>query len=131
MVKLPKIAAVDFDGTLVKDKFPEIGEINSVVWDSVKQLQDNGYKLILWTCRSNDLQGTQLDDAVAFCKKEGLEFDAVNENLKEVQDMFGGDTRKVYADVYIDDKNLVPYIPIEWRLEIGDKLMYATRNNNN
>ena len=95
-----KVIAVDFDGTIVTDKFPEIGEPNQ---DLVKWLKDyrlNGGKLILWTSRNGDA----LPKAVDFCKSLGLEFDAVNENLKEVQEKWNGDTRKVLADYYLDDK---------------------------
>ena len=101
MIKLPKIAAIDFDGTLVEDKFPEIGKPNQPMIDYCKSLKKDGTKIILWTCRN----GEKLTEAVEFCKQQGLVFDAVNENLPEVQTMFNGDTRKVYADKYIDDKN--------------------------
>lgn len=59
-----------------------------------------GNKLILWTCRNGD----RLKEAVSWCKKYGLEFDAVNENLPEMIAWHGNDFRKVAADVYIDDK---------------------------
>ena len=111
MAKLPKILAVDFDGTLVQDKFPLIGEKNDAVFAQVKAIQDKGWKIVLWTCRV----GKQLHEATRYCLAEGLFFDAVNENIQEVQDLFEGDTRKVYADKYLDDKNLEVYIPLEWR----------------
>jgi gamma-glutamyl-gamma-aminobutyrate hydrolase PuuD len=47
-----------------------------------------------------------LDNAVEWCKQRGIVFDAVNENLPEVKERWGGDTRKVYCDYYVDDKNL-------------------------
>ena len=101
------IIAVDFDGTLCKDLYPEIGRPNRRL---IRILKDRatvfGDKLILWTCRT----GKQLDDAVEWCKNFGLHFDAVNENLPEIKKKWGGDTRKVYADKYIDDRNrLVPW----------------------
>lgn len=100
-----KTIAVDFDGTIVTDKFPEIGEPN---YDLIKWLigyQSRGGKLILWTSRNGDA----LPKAVEFCKSLGLEFNSVNENLKEVQEKWKGDTRKVLADYYLDDK------AIEWK----------------
>lgn len=102
MATLPKIIAVDFDGTLVVDEYPNIGPKNSKIFDLVHNFQLRGYKVILWTCRD----GHYLDQAVDFCAMEGLEFDAVNENIPEVQRMFNRDTRKVYADIYLDDKNM-------------------------
>lgn len=97
----PLIAAVDFDGLLVKNEFPEIGEIRQPMFNAVKLLQKNGWKIILWSCRTGDM----LKDAVEFCVQHGLVPDAVNENLKEVQEYFGGDTRKVFANMYLDDRS--------------------------
>ena len=98
--------AIDFDGTLCEDRFPEIGRPNDRVIALVKRLQDAGVKTILWTCRRNDQHGNHLDKAVEWCKEHGLTFSAVNENLPEVQEKWGGDTRKVLADYYLDDKNV-------------------------
>lgn len=99
------VYAIDFDGTLCEDNFPEIGEpyFNRIA--AVKRMKSDGHKIILWTCRQNDEHGRHLDNAVNWCKEHGLIFDAVNENLPEVQKKWGGDTRKVYCDYYIDDKN--------------------------
>ena len=97
---LPYIIAIDFDGTLVEDKFPNIGEKRDWVWTRALAAKKAGKKLILWTSRDHN----NLEEAVAFCKNEGLEFDAVNENLKEVRALFNNDTRKVYANEYWDDK---------------------------
>lgn len=112
MDKLPYIVAVDFDGTLVKDCYPAIGELNERVFKALMEYKSMGWKLILWTCRD----GRFLFDAVKFCGSKGLFFDAVNENLKEVQKLFGGsDTRKVYANVYLDDKAVQPKYPDRWK----------------
>lgn len=97
---LPKIVAVDFDGTIVKDNYPEIGEPNLNMVAVLKNLSKLGVKLILWTCRDDDLA----QEAVEFCKSYGLEFNAVNENVIESKTLTGNDNRKVYADLYIDDK---------------------------
>jgi len=105
---LPKIVAIDFDGTLVTNKYPEIGDKIHRVFTDVKFYKTLGWKVILWTCRDNDCNGNKLDEAVAYCKEQGLEFDAVNKNIPEVIAMFGNDTRKVYADLYIDDKAVAP-----------------------
>lgn len=97
----PQIAAVDFDGLLVENKFPEIGEIRQPIFDEVLRLQLRGWKIILWTCRT----GKMLEDAYSFCVIHGLIPDAVNENIPEVKEYFGGDTRKVFANIYLDDRN--------------------------
>lgn len=100
MATLPYIIAVDFDGTLVEDAFPEIGEPRVDVWEEVFTEQSKGSKIILWTSRDNE----RLKAAVEFCTKRGLHFDAINDNLDECKVLFNNDTRKVYANEYWDDK---------------------------
>ena len=100
----PSILAVDFDGTLVENQFPGIGKPDHVIAGAVRAYKDMGWKIILWTCRTDEM----LQDAVDFCKEQlGIEFDAVNDNLPEVQQYFGGNTRKVFANLYWDDRNAV------------------------
>ena len=125
--ELPKIIAVDFDGTLVEDNFPEAGKPNLELIQLLKTLQGFGVKVILWTCRT----GKHLFDAVHYCLGHDLIFDAVNENLPEVQKLYGGDTRKVFADLYIDDK-AIPHCQsaLYWAHRLG--LNYcAIRESNN
>lgn len=96
------IIAVDFDGTLCENQYPEIGEPNNALIEYLKMRQQKmGHKLILWTCRVGD----RLEQAVDWCQDRGLIFDAVNQNLPEIVESFGGDCRKVFAHVYIDDRN--------------------------
>lgn len=95
------IIAVDFDGTLCENKWPEIGMPNEELIEYLKKRQTNGEKLILWTSRNEE----QTQDAVEWCKKYGLIFDAVNDNLPEIVEAFGGNCRKIFANEYIDDRN--------------------------
>lgn len=95
-----KIFAVDFDGTLCTDNYPEIGEPNEKLINHLKRQQKFGDKVILWTCRGGEL----LDNAVKWCAEQGLIFDAVNANLPGLVAAYGNDSRKVYADVYYDDR---------------------------
>jgi hydroxymethylpyrimidine pyrophosphatase-like HAD family hydrolase len=99
-----KIIAVDFDGTLCKDAWPEIGTPNEWLIRNLIQSREDGHSVILWTCRT----GEMLEKAVQWCNHKGLIFDAINENVPESIERFGGDSRKVFADVYIDDK-ATPY----------------------
>lgn len=110
---MPKyeFVAVDFDGTLCADAFPEVGAPNRAVIDYVKRLAADGSKIILYTSREN---GTRklLDEAVAFCKAQEIPLYAVNENPGNPHAAKIGlkpsDGRKVYADLYIDDKAINP-----------------------
>lgn len=105
-----RCAVIDFDGTIVKHDFPRIGEPLPGAFDVMKELKENGWKLILWTCRENDgykISRQFLKDAVEFCRENGVEFDAVNEACMDVEFRpEDGLKRKVYGNVYIDDRNL-------------------------
>lgn len=101
-LKNEKIYAFDFDGTLCKEAFPEIGAPNKRMIRLAKRCKRNGDRIILWTCRS----GRHLEEAVTWCREQGIEFDAVNQNLPEILELFGSDSRKITADYYIDDKML-------------------------
>ena len=94
--------AVDFDGTIVEHKFPKIGKTNLFAFETLKQLQKQKHKLILWTYRA----GKELEDAVNFCKENGIEFYAVNANYPNEKINENKVSRKIYADIYIDDRNI-------------------------
>lgn len=96
-----KIIAVDFDGTLCENKWPEIGEPNKELIAYLKKRQEAGDKLVLWTCRVGEI----LKNAIDWSAEQGIIFDAVNENLPEVLEWMGGDSRKIFANEYIDDRN--------------------------
>ncbi len=96
------VIAVDFDGTLCEDQHPKIGKPNMEMIDYIKRRQQDGAKIVLWTCRINEL----LDDAIRWSRNQGLIFDAVNENIPELITEFGTDTRKIFANEYIDDRNV-------------------------
>ena len=97
------VIAVDFDGTIVEHRYPLIGKELPFAIDTLRKLSQDGHKLILWTVR----EGQYLDDAVEFCKSRGLEFYAVNRDYPE--ENLGNNnhyTRKLKADLWIDDRNL-------------------------
>ncbi len=95
------IIAIDFDGTIVEDEYPGIGKPRIFAFETLKKLQENGHRLILWTYRS----GIRLNEAVAFCNKNGIEFYAVNKSFEEEQFDYSK-SRKIYADLFIDDRNI-------------------------
>ena len=93
--------AIDFDGTIVEDAYPKVGKPKLFAFETLKKLQQNGHRLILWTYR----YGTTLQEAVDFCKENGLEFYAVNNSFpNEVYDP--NKSRKINADLFIDDRNV-------------------------
>jgi hydroxymethylpyrimidine pyrophosphatase-like HAD family hydrolase len=96
------IIAVDFDGTIVEHRYPEIGKEKLFAFETLRALQKQNHQLILWTIRS----GKELDEAVEFCRKKGVEFYTVNKSYPE--EIFDPDTmsRKIQADFFIDDKNI-------------------------
>ena len=102
MIKSNKKLAIDFDGTIVEDAYPKIGKPNIFAFETLKKLQSEGYRLILWTYRS----GKYLEEAVEFCRKNGVEFYAVYSSFE--WEIFYGETqsRNIVADLFIDDRNL-------------------------
>tara|TARA_B100000683_G_scaffold138775_1_gene135263 strand:+ start:1298 stop:1726 length:429 start_codon:yes stop_codon:yes gene_type:complete len=94
--------AVDFDGTIVEHAYPKIGKEMSFAFATLKELEKQGHKLILWTYR----HGPELDEAVEYCRKNGIEFYAVNQS--DPDELYDGNqmSRKLDADVFIDDRNI-------------------------
>ena len=96
------IFAVDFDGTLSFGQWPECGPANDSLIAFLNKRKSIGDKLILWTCR----EGNDLKAAIDWCFDNGIIFDAVNDNLPEVIETFGVNSRKVSCDFYIDDRSI-------------------------
>ena len=96
------IIADDFDGTIVEHRYPRIGEEIPFAIDTLKLLHQEKHRLILWSVR----EGTLLEEAVEWCKARGLEFYAVNKDYPEEQKSHQGFSRKLKADLFIDDRNL-------------------------
>lgn len=95
--------AVDFDGTIVTHEYPNIGKEIPFAVQTLKMLQDDGHKLILWTVREGDL----LRDAVQWCREKGLEFYAANKDYPEEEEQNNNHfSRKLKADIWIDDRNI-------------------------
>lgn len=114
-----KIIAVDFDGTLCESAYPDIGAPRTEVLKAIIKEQQQGAKIILWTCRG----GEALAEAVYWSAKHDLVFDAINENLIEISEALGRETRKIYADEYWDDRAVFPFdrggLPVDERIKIA------------
>ena len=97
------IIAVDFDGTIVAHEYPKIGKEKIFATETLRQLINDGHRLMLWTVREGEL----LDEAVEWCRQRGVEFYAVNKDFPEENisknEQF---SRKIKADVWIDDLNI-------------------------
>ncbi len=96
--------AVDFDGTIVENKYPDIGDEIPFATDTLKMLTNDRHRLILWTCREAGL----LEDALEWCKKRGVEFWAVNKDYPEENGKHSNEnySRKIKADLFIDDRQI-------------------------
>jgi len=126
--------AVDFDGTIVDHEYPGIGKEKLFAFQTLKELEKLGTRLILWTFRT----GKELDDAVAYCRDNGIEFYAINKNYPE--EIFDETvSRKIDADIYIDDRNIGGFpgwsgvwqilIPYELLEQEAEKRMSSARKN--
>jgi len=99
------IIAIDFDGTIVEDAYPKIGKPMIFAFETMKKLQSEGHRLILWTYRSD----RKLQEAVDFCKQQGLEFYAINKSYPE-EEFDGKISRKINATFFVDDRNIGGFI---------------------
>lgn len=99
------LIAVDFDGTIVENKYPKIGKEQLFAFSTLKKLQNAGHRLILWTVRN----GKHLEEAIAYCEKNGITFYAINSTYPEEQ-FTEKISRKIVADIFIDDRNIGGFI---------------------
>lgn len=99
------IISIDYDGTIVKDCWPYIGPCRFMAIPVLKRLKKRGHKLILNTCRENHLL---VSAKIDIYKRLGFKFDAYNTNLLERTEQYGGDCRKISADLYLDDRAFFP-----------------------
>lgn len=132
------ILAVDFDGTIVDHKFPEIGVAAPGAFKWLKHFQSLGIKLILWTMRSDgrDNGSTPLTDAVNFCEDNGIQFWSINSNPQQSS---WTKSPKVYAHCYIDDAAIgCPLLPpirdggrkiVDWET-VGPEIIRLYHNSN-
>ncbi len=126
--------AVDFDGTIVEHEYPAIGKEKLFAFRTLKELEKKGVRLILWTFRS----GRELDEAVEYCRQNGIEFYAVNKNYPE-EEMSDSISRKIDADIFIDDRNLGGFpgwsevwqilFPFDQQLKEAEKRITSARRN--
>lgn len=115
------VIAVDFDGTIVEHKYPGIGKEIPFAIETLKKLQQERHRIILWSVR----EGKLLQDAVDFCRARGLEFYAINSNYAEETPECDHYSRKLKADLFIDDRNLggLPEWGIIYRM-VHEQLSY-------
>jgi hypothetical protein len=96
------VIAVDFDGTVVEDRYPEIGKPLPFALQTLKRLTEDGHRLVLWTYR----HGRPLAAAVEFLESNGVELYAVNQSFPGESQDLQGYSRKIHADVFVDDRNV-------------------------
>lgn len=120
--------AIDFDGTIVEHRYPQIGEEIPFATATLKMLMKERHRLILWTVREGEL----LKEAVEWCRERGVEFYAVNRDYPEEDAAHRGFSRKIKADIFIDDRNLggLPDWGSIYRM-IHDGLTYEELMNEN
>ena len=95
--------AIDFDGTIVEDRYPAIGPERPFATETLRMLIKDRHQLILWTVR----EGDKLQEAINWCRERGVEFWAVNRDYPEEEiDKNNHFSRKIKADYFIDDRNI-------------------------
>ena len=103
------VVCCDFDGTIVEHKFPDIGRLLPGAIAVLKEIKSAGHQLVIWTCRENRYK----EEAVAFLVSQGVKPDAVNQNVIDVAPD-NKDPRKVFGNIYIDDRNLGGFPGWSW-----------------
>lgn len=123
--------AVDFDGTIVRQAYPRIGKEMPFAFETLRRLQKR-HHLVLWTVREGEL----LQEAVEYCRRNGVEFYAVNADNPE--DETGGKYcyRKINADLFIDDRNIgglpdwgMIYRMVNEKITLEKLLLEGTKEN--
>lgn len=111
MIANKLMLAIDFDGTIVDHQFPEIGELRPNAVEVINKLYNEGHEITIWTCR----EGEDLEKAKQFLIDNGIPFHRFNANRPDQICLFNNDCRKVYADIYIDDRQ-VGGLPKNWEV---------------
>lgn len=123
MTKLKfKNIAIDIDGTVLEEGYyPKFGPFRPHAIRVIKKIRQHGGKVVIWTCRTGD----QVLECKEILKDAGIEYDKFNEELEETKELFGGDSRKVFCDIYIDDRGIYAAMNggIDW-LEV-EKFLFA------
>lgn len=101
------IIAIDFDGTIVENKFPKIGNPIPDAAGIIRQLYKEEHYIIINTCRT----GEQITDCINYLIHEKIPFHRVNANNPDNVTKYNSDTRKIYAHCYIDDRNVGGLVP--------------------
>lgn len=96
-----QVIAVDFDGTIARENWPQVGDLIHKAKRVLKAFKERGGTILIWTCR----EGEYLEDARRFLIENDIPFDKLNSNSDELLDRYGIDSRKLGADMYIDDKD--------------------------
>jgi hypothetical protein len=98
------IIAIDFDGTIVDNIYPEIGKLKPMAKEIINKLYNDGHYIIIWTCRNNShIEYDLLTDMKYFLEENDIKYHKINKNVDHIK---SGDTPKIYADIYIDDRSL-------------------------
>ncbi len=120
-MELPPIIAVDFDGTITAENdyhnFTMDAPLKRGCVEVLQKLKNKGAKIILYTCR----EGSDLEQAVEYCKLHNIPIDYVNENVPWLIEAWGNNSRKVYADYYVDD---LAFDKTDFNLDWYDVEMY-------
>lgn len=106
-----KLLSIDFDGTIVENAYPEIGELRKNAKEVINRLFDEGFVILINTCRAGIYEG----EVYKFLRENQIAFNYINCNLPSQIEYFGMDCRKLSADIYIDDKQLGG-IPDDWEV---------------
>jgi hypothetical protein len=122
------VLAIDFDDTIVTTEWPEIKGLRKGAKEVINQLYQDGHQIIIWTCRTDKTQ----DEAEKFLVANGIMYHRINQNCPILCDKFGNDSRKIGADLYIDDKGIlgIPTWDAIYSIVTGRQVLMNYKNLN-
>lgn len=98
-----KHIAIDWDGTIVNDgAYPEAGKFKNNAVDTIRRIIKHGGEVVIWTCRNGYEQEEKIKKKLSTA---GIYDFKINQPFDHFTNIYGGDnSRKIFADVYIDDR---------------------------
>ena len=112
--------SIDFDGCIVTLAYPQIGKVRNGAKAVITRWYNEGHTIVINSCRNGNMQ----KEMVIALVHNGIPFHYVNENSQALIDLYGGDTRKISADIYFDDRSAEGFRSWAWAETIVERKLW-------
>lgn len=96
------LLAIDFDKTIADSDYPHIHNLRPNAKEVLNRLHEEGFYIIINTCRSDGYE----EEVRQYLNSQEVKYHHVNTNHPGLCEYYKADSRKISADIYIDDKSL-------------------------